>query len=206
MQLTSYLADQSFCWFTALNRFGEQGPSAVEPALGSGDTLAVPGSPQVPAGKKHQVAPHGISAVFPDQLIRGNHVSPGFGHFFSVLTQNHTLVAQLSHGLVPFGNAHIPQGFMEKPSVNQMHVGVLNTSGVNVHRHPVIVFLLVKRPFGIGRAEIAQVVPGGAHESIHSVGFPGGFFPAVGTDGVLPGGMQLKWAFSGRQPFNLIRQ
>ena len=48
---------------------------------------------------------------------------------------------------------------------------MLDTADILVNRGPVIYFVFCKRCFIVFRVGIAQVIPGGAQEGVHGVGF-----------------------------------
>ena len=123
-----------------------------------------------------------------------------------VFTQYHALVAQLGHRLRAFGDAHIAQRLVEETRIDQVHGGMLDTASVDVYRHPVVVLSLIERPIVIIRAQVAQVIPGRAHESVHRVGFARGRAAAYRAFGVLPGRMEFQRTLAGRAPFNVIGQ
>ena len=95
---------------------------------------------------------------------------------------------------------------MEEAGVDQVHSGVLGAAGVGVYRHPVVVLGRVKRTLGVIRAEVAQVIPAGAHEGVHGVGFAFSGTTANWAGGEAPGGVQLERAFARGQPFYVIWQ
>ena len=81
---------------------------------------------------------------------------------------------------------------MEETRVDQMHGSVLDTAGIGVHRHPIVILLGIEGTFAVMRTQIAQVVPRRAHKGVHGVRLALGRFATYGAGGVLPGGVQLE--------------
>ena len=95
---------------------------------------------------------------------------------------------------------------MEEACVDQVHGGMLGAAGIGVHRHPVAVLVGVKWTLGIIRAQVTQVIPAGAHEGVHSIGFAFSRAAADRAGREAPGGMQLERAFTRGQPLHVVRQ
>ena len=181
-------------------------PDSSQPAAVSFNAGTGPRSAQFPTAEENDVGAYGISTITSHQIIRVHYVTAALAHLFAVFTQDHALVAQLQHGFITPGDAAIAGSFMEETSVDQVHGGMLRAARVGIDRHPIVVLGWVKRSIIIIGAQVAQVVPAGAHEGVHGVGFTFGRLAALWTSGEAPGGMQLERTFASRQPFHVIRQ
>ena len=95
---------------------------------------------------------------------------------------------------------------MEEAGVDQVHGGMLDPAGVDIHGHPIVVLLRIEGGFVVVGAEVAQVIPGGAHEGVHGIGLALGLPAAFRAGGVAPGWVQLQGAFAGGQPLDIFGQ
>jgi len=95
---------------------------------------------------------------------------------------------------------------MEEAHIHQVHGGMFAAASIGINRHPIAVFLRVKGVAAVIRAEVAHEVPAGAHEGVHRIGFAFRRAAAGRAGGEAPGGVQLERAFTGGQPFHVIRQ
>ena len=145
-------------------------PGAAQPTKGSGEAVGVPGSGHLEIADEHLVGAQGVGAPVLHHFVRCDDVSPALGHLFSVLPQDHSLIAQALEGL---GKGQVPQiteRLGPKAGVEQVHDRVLGPSHVHVHRKPVVHFPAIKGHLVIARTHEAQEIPGGAGEGSHGVG------------------------------------
>ena len=207
LQGLMYLAAQyffDFCVALGSNRFKNRRPDAAQPALYPIDTAAAPRATHIPASKEHQESADRIRPISLHEIIGRNHIAAALRHLFGILAQHHALVAQLDHGFRAFGNANIPQGFVEETRIHQVHVGVFDAAGISIHWHPVVILRGVEGALGIIRTQVAQMVPGRTHKGIHRIGIPFSIATAHRALGKTPGRVQLQRGFPGRLPFHVI--
>ena len=126
-----------------------------------------------PSGQKNIKYARTVSAPYLSTSSSGGTVLPRLLDIFSWSSPN-TMpwLRNCSMGSFPFGDTHVPQRLVEKARVKQVHGGMLDPACIGIHRHPVVVFFRVEGTFIVIRAQVTQVVPGGAHEGIHGIGFP----------------------------------
>ena len=184
----------------------DQVPHPPQPAHHAVDVAVVPRAALGPAVAEHQEGAHRVGAVAPHLLVGVDHVAARLAHAVAVAAQNVALVAQLQHRLGAGLQTQVPIRLVEEARVQQVHGGVLGAAGVGVDRHPVAVLGGIERSVGALRAEVAQVVPRRAHESVHGVGLALRRLRAARTGGVAPRGMELERALAGRAPLDVVRQ
>ena len=101
--------------------------------------LRIPGAALVPGADEHQVAAHGVGAVFAPPYSSGLTTLPRLLDIFSPsVAQDHALVEQPQHRLVEVHDAQVAQRLGEEARVQQVHGGVLDAAGVLVDRQPVV--------------------------------------------------------------------
>jgi hypothetical protein len=88
----------------------------------------------------------------------------------------------------------------------QVHGGVLDPSGVDIHWHPIVVVFLVEGRLGVMWAQVAQVISGRAHESVHCVGLAHGGLVAHRAGVILPGRVDSWRVDAAGAPFDVIGQ
>ncbi len=87
------------------------------------------------------------------------------------LPQNHPLIHQLLKRLQRTHVSSIEEHLVPEPAVKQVQHRVLRASDVEVHGHPVALFLGVPGSFRVLRIDISQVVPARPGPLRHRVGF-----------------------------------
>mmetsp|Transcript_24890 Transcript_24890/g.68954 ORF Transcript_24890/g.68954 Transcript_24890/m.68954 type:complete len:203 (-) Transcript_24890:1977-2585(-) len=98
---------------------------------------------------EHFIHAQGIRALGAHNVVWVDNVSSTLGHFFSIASENHTLVNQLLEWFRVGGVSQIEEDLVPKASVEQMQHCVFSTANVQVDWHPIGVGLGTEGSFSI---------------------------------------------------------
>ena len=161
-------------------------PNAVKEPLTALDGSGIPGGRLLKIADEHLIKPHGIRAVFIDNIVRVYNVSAGFAHLLAVFTQNHAVARALLVGLLSGHHTDIIKEFMPEAAVEQVERGMFHAAVIPIHRRPVFKRFLGGKRFIIMRIAIAQEIPGGPRPLRHGVRFAHSLSAAVRAGGIHP--------------------
>ena len=125
---------------------------------------------------EHFVEPQGIRPVFGDNLIGVDHIPTAFGHFLSIVTEDHSLVHESLEWLGCGQMAEIKKHLMPEAGIQKMEHGVfgspdiqINTSGSPLTSHPILLGLGADEAILVLGIAEAKVVPAGTSPLGHGI-------------------------------------
>ena len=104
-------------------------------------------------------------------VIRIYNVASGFGHFFIVFPQNHSLVEQSLERLLRRYNTTVIQHLVPESCIQQMQNGMLGSTDIQIDRQPVLQQLRCSDCIIVFRVDISQIIPAGACPLRHRIRF-----------------------------------
>ena len=97
---------------------------------------------------------------------------------------DHALTKQALEGLIDAVQAEVAHGFRPEPCIDEVHLGVLDASTIEIHVHPTRRHTSINGEVGVVGIGVAQEVPRGIHEGVHGVGFSLGWPLALRARGL----------------------
>ena len=92
--------------------------------------------------------------------------------------------------------AEVEQHLVPESRVKQVQHRVLGAADVEVHRHPVVLFVLGDEGAAVVRVNVAQIVPAATGPLRHRIGFAFAGPAALWTFAIHPVGRFRQWRFS----------
>ena len=190
-------------------------PHPVQELLAALHRLVGPGGGLLKVANEHDIEPHGVGAVVPDDVVGVDHVAQGLGHLhrrtqglaavlaehlvlfllglkvphiMGIFAQDHAVAGALGVGLSAGDHADVVEEIVPEAGVKQVEGGVLHAAVVPVHLAPVVQGLLGGQSLVVMGVHIPQEVPGGARPLGHGVGLPPGGAAAAGAGSIHPVG------------------
>ena len=105
-------------------------------------------------------------------FFRRNNVAQRFTHLSTVFDY-HALSQQVAERFIIINQACVTQNLYKEAGIQQMQNSMLNTADILVYRTPIVIEFLVKRHLVVVCVGITQIIPGGAQEGVHGIGFTG---------------------------------
>ena len=152
-----------------LGQAADQRPEALQEAVAAGDAAVGPLGVVLGRPQEQHVEAQRVGAVARDQLVGRDDVALRLGHLGAVLV-DHALREEALERLLEADEAGVVEDLREEARVEQVQDRVLDAADVLVDGQPAIDVLPLPGGLGVVRVDVADVVPGRAHERVHGVG------------------------------------
>ncbi len=154
--------------YAVLGQAAHHRPQALEKPVAAGDAAVGPLGVVLGRAQEQHVEAQRVRAVAGDQLVGRDHVALRLGHLGAVLV-DHALREQALEGLLEADQPGVVEHLREEARVEQVQDRVLDAADVLVDGQPAVDIAPLPGVVGVVRVDVADVVPGRAHERVHRV-------------------------------------